>query len=129
MIEAILNRRYYKQCTLGTLLVSNLFSCVTLELPWNNNQNNISCIPEGGYLCKFLEYSPSKKYRNVYHVTGTGNRLGILIHPGNYARDTHGCILLGQYTHNFTIINSQATLRKFNESLNKEDFFLTIMKG
>ena len=56
-------------------------------------------IPAGVYHCG--KY-PSKKFGLRYHVRDVPERTYILIHAGNFVRDTHGCILLGmnrQYEH------------------------------
>jgi len=69
-----------------------LFRCVTLELPWRSNQSFISCIPSGTYKAVHRESDNHKKHLLLLGVTG---RDWILIHPGNYKKDTEGCILLG----------------------------------
>ena len=71
---------------------------VTLELPWRDNQHQISCIPEGDYVVK-------KVINRITHggmalpisfeLSDVPNRAGILIHPGNTISDTRGCILVG----------------------------------
>ena len=63
----------------------------TLEGLHNNNQEN-SCIPTGNYN---LEEWQGEKHKNVYHLMNVPGREKILIHPGNYLRDTIGCILVG----------------------------------
>lgn len=69
----------------------------TLELPLSGNRRNESCIMPGMYLVE-RHQSPSKGdcYRvrelDGQHVEG---RTHILIHKGNYTRDTLGCILPG----------------------------------
>ena len=69
-----------------------LFSCVTLELPWRNNERRISRIPNGIYpVFKHI----SSKFGNSLWVQDVPNRSEILIHVGNYNRDTLGCILVG----------------------------------
>lgn len=74
--------------------------CLTLEDVWCDNQRNISCIPEGEYIC--LRFS-SFKFGDTYLVQDVPGREGILFHVGNYAGapgeidgDTQGCILLGR---------------------------------
>lgn len=70
-----------------------LFQAVSLELPWNGNLRNVSCIPTGSYLVSKVvspKFGPGTF--SVNNVPGRGN---ILIHPGNYTRDIEGCILLG----------------------------------
>jgi hypothetical protein len=82
--------------TLGnfTLTVNDVevLKGVTLELPWMNNQHQISCILPGIY---DLELFNSIKFGKCLHVVNVQGRDGILIHKGNYNRDTHGCILVG----------------------------------
>ncbi len=75
------------------------FSSFTLELPWRDNRQNVSCIPAGTYP---LVWHESKKHK-AFHVKDVPGRSGILIHSGNLAGDTdkgfktdsEGCILLG----------------------------------
>lgn len=69
------------------------FECVTLELPWKDNQRSVSCIPEGNYQVE-LYNSPSQG-PGTFHVKDVPARSYILIHPGNYTKDSEGCILLG----------------------------------
>lgn len=83
--------------TLGRLKIFNesgnlLFECYTLELPYINNEKNISSIPANDYVCKLIV---SRKFGIVFQVLNVVNRGNILIHKGNYTTDTHGCILLG----------------------------------
>jgi hypothetical protein len=65
---------------------------VTLELPWLNNQHQISCILPGVY---DLELWNSEKFGKCLHVRMVPDRDAILIHKGNFNKDTHGCILVG----------------------------------
>ena len=85
------------QQTEGVLYVIDdnkiIFDCKTLELPWENNERRISCIPDGNYKCV---KRVSKKYGHHWHVLDVENRSLILIHHGNYNRDTLGCILVGK---------------------------------
>ncbi len=36
----------------GVILINNIPLVLTLELPWRDNQRNISCIPAGSYTCR-----------------------------------------------------------------------------
>lgn len=67
--------------------------CLSLELPWLNNEPSKSCIPKGEYLCKKI-ISPSRG--EVYEVQNVPNRTHILIHKGNWTTDSLGCILVGE---------------------------------
>ena len=70
--------------------------CDTLELPWKDNQRNISCIPEGVYKVR-LRLARESATRDYLHllVQDVPNRDWILFHRGNSAKDTSGCILVG----------------------------------
>jgi hypothetical protein len=79
---------------LGTIRTSDGEQvCKTLELPWDRNQRNISCIPCGNYVV--TDYT-SVKYPSAFVVLSVPGRSGILIHAGNYVTDTEGCILVGK---------------------------------
>ena len=110
-----------KIVTIGNLEIisdfgKKLFKCITLELPDLQNQKKISRIPSGIYNCKKII---SPKFGNVYQVTNVVNRDKILIHAGNFKKDTHGCILLGHDLHKniiskeHWISSSKATLQEF----------------
>ena len=99
-MRVILNRIYEQKDlqTKGELYILNdsheeIFRCKTLELPWRDNKKRISCIPDGSYKCvKRI----SKKYGHHWHILEVPNRSLILIHHGNYNKDTLGCILVGE---------------------------------
>jgi len=80
--------------------VDEVFSCVVLEPPFKDNKKNISSICSGIYTAK-LRWS--EKYKWHYHIQDVEGRELILIHFGNYYRDTRGCLLFGA---NFTDINN-----------------------
>lgn len=83
-------RKYHKQGTNGTLYINNKPICFTIELPWNNNKINTSCIPQGNYK---LAKRYSKKHGNHLWVKNVPNRSLILIHPANHAlQELKGCI-------------------------------------
>jgi hypothetical protein len=92
-------------CTQGELSVNGTFQCYTLELPVKDGLTG-SAIPPGKYLIQML---PSPKFESssdpwvmqyagsIPHVLGLpATRSNILIHWGNDAADTEGCILVGQ---------------------------------
>ena len=79
-------------CTFGLIELDGLHIGVTLELPWLNNQNNISCIPLGNYKCN---RHSSLKFGTVWEIMNVANRNEILIHAGNLPHETHGCVLVG----------------------------------
>ncbi|MGB1299218.1 MAG: DUF5675 family protein [Psychrobium sp.] len=69
------------------------FSCYTLELPWINNHQNISCIPAGTYEC-VKHMSP--RFGDCISIKNVVGRTDVLIHYGNFTGDTLGCILVGE---------------------------------
>lgn len=87
--------------TFGVIFFEDGFGLHTLELPWEDNQRNISCIPCGIYTC---EMAGSPRWGSVYHIRDVPERSHILFHPGNWAgrksmpqflSKVEGCILLG----------------------------------
>lgn len=70
------------------------FTLKTLELPFNDNMENISCINPGIYQCEELLH---EKFGRCFHILNVEGRKGVLIHTGNFLDDTHGCILVGLY--------------------------------
>ncbi len=97
-----------KKQSLGRLYlydgVDQIFTSVTMELPDKANKKNISRIPAGKYKVK---KRTSKKFGHHFHVLDVPGRDYILMHPGNYYKQTHGCILLGQ---RFADINNDREL-------------------
>lgn len=119
--------------TLGQLYffngISKVFECKTLELPWLNNQKQISCITPGIY--KAVKHnSPSKGY--CFHIKDVPGRSHILIHSGNYNKDTLGCVLVGKDFIDLNrdgltdITESKKTLEKMLALL-PEEFEITIV--
>ena len=90
-----IKRTYLSDRTLGQLTATSpkgVFQGVTLELPDKGNEKDISCIPEGEY--KLTVYN-SVKFGECLMVNNVHGRDAILIHKGNFTKDTHGCILPG----------------------------------
>lgn len=80
-------------CTLGRLTYGE-FKCFTLELPWKDNRNDVSCIPAGSYRATKY-WSPGKK-QQVLLLHDVPGRSLVEIHSGNYTRQIEGCILVGK---------------------------------
>ena len=78
-------------CTIGRLSYGD-FRCVTLELPWHDNQTDISCIPAGTYNARQYD---SPKHGRVILLDDVPERSMIEIHAGNFTRQIEGCILAG----------------------------------
>jgi hypothetical protein len=127
MISVFVIRKELSQSqTIGTLEVVNggveLFSCMTLELAWNNNARQISCIPYGEYNCEKKEATAAIPYQHVT-VLNVRDRSGIAIHKANYASQLRGCIAVGDKhvdmnkDGNLDVTNSSNTFKKLIEIL------------
>ncbi|WP_417370827.1 DUF5675 family protein [Gelidibacter japonicus] len=89
-MELVLHRAYFEEGTNGALFNSGKFLCHTIELPWNNNKRNISCIPEGVYE---IEPRFSKRFKHHLILKDVKDRSFILFHPANDAlKELQGCI-------------------------------------
>lgn len=117
-----------EQGTLGELLIDGVFFCYTMELPWKDNESDVSCIPDGKYQVTW-RFSESHG-RNLYHVEGVSGRSGVEIHPGNTDHDSLGCILLGDKLGELygqeAVLNSVIAVTMFEHKMNKQPFTLII---
>lgn len=94
MSEIIIRTLSLSDCTIGQLeLVGTPFKCFTLELPWLDNKQNISCVPAGTYK---YEKRKSPSLGQVIHILDVENRTWIYIHAGNFTSQIQGCVLVGQ---------------------------------
>ena len=116
--------------TIGSLDLFNndnelLFSCVTLERGWNDNERNISCVPKGEYKAVF-EYS-NKFKTSLWELKNVPNRSECKFHSSNYWYQLNGCIALGLQVldinnDNFTdVTRSKPTMEVFHEILRYEN--------
>ena len=83
--------------TLGALFIDDHWQCHTLEdiiRPVGEKIYGETAIPPGRYK---LVLSMSNRFKKILpEVLAVPNFTGIRIHAGNTAKDTHGCLLLGQ---------------------------------
>lgn len=138
MLQAFLIRRETSdQGTIGILVFPTLgFSCFTMELPWRDNKQNISCIPVGSYR---VDYRESKRRGPCYHIKGVDERTYILKHSGNFAGDvekgfkshSQGCVLVGLYLGVLqgqkAVLSSKFAMTELVEAVGKQSFQLTIL--
>ena len=95
--------------TIGKLYIDGVYFCDTLEdkvRDYNKDGDLLdkgeikifgeTAIPYGTYKMK-LSYSPKFK-RMLPRLFNVPHFEGILIHRGNMAKDSHGCILVGKNT-------------------------------
>lgn len=111
--------------TRGVFVFNGIPLCYTLELPWNENAQSISCIPEGAY---DVHKSTSQKFGQVFRFAYVRGRSGILIHSGNTIRDTTGCILPGLDANSNGVLSSKLALNRLLNTL-PENFKLLISEA
>lgn len=102
--------------TIGRMYINGAYFCDTLEDPvrdtnkngvFDNGEKKIAgdtAIPYGTYPVT-VDVSPKFK-RELPRLSGVPEFEGILIHRGNTAKDTAGCILVGENKVKGKVINS-----------------------
>lgn len=89
-MELVIIRTYHADGTNGKLYTNGSFQCYTIELPWEDNLPQRSCIPEGRYELKKRYSTRFGQHLLVENVKG---RELILLHPANDAlKELRGCI-------------------------------------
>ncbi len=72
-----------------------LFSCVGMELPWKDNEQQISCIPlNSNYACQKVKATAAIPYEHIW-ITNVKGRSGVCIHKANFVSSLRGCIAVG----------------------------------
>ena len=134
--------------TIGKLYLNGVYFCDTLEdtdrglyqgMPLQKIKDlkikGATAIPKGKYKVTMNVVSPRFSKRATYQFCqGKLPRLlnvdgyeGVLIHIGNTAKDTEGCILVGQNKVVGQVINSTVTFQKlYAEMLKYQTIILTI---
>jgi hypothetical protein len=124
------------QGTEGIVIYNGKY-CYSLELPWRDNKQNMSCVPKGEYDAQ-IRISP--RFGRVYWVLEVEGRSYILIHSGNWAgatdlgykTHTSGCILLGKYRGELqgqrAVLASRPALRQFIDTMQNKPFKLIIIE-
>jgi hypothetical protein len=127
-MKVVIKREYGPEQTKGDAAIEQngfpFFQFKTLELPWKNNQRNISCIPEGAY--KAIKHV-SPTFGDSIWIKNVPNRSEILVHVGNFVGsdnprtgrpDLRGCIAPGNAFRDITgdgiveVVSSKNTLNK-----------------
>jgi hypothetical protein len=105
-VKLLIVRCYGKSETKDNMIVFDaddiVYRCKGLELPWNNNMHDVSCIPEGTYDAEKITRPNGKP---AIWIKDVPDRSEILIHVANYANnnpathkpDLKGCIAPGVY--------------------------------
>lgn len=133
--------------TIGKLYIDGKYFCDTIEdkdrglsqtrsLAWNKSHKVYAktAIPTGRYMITLGVRSPKFSQRKAYDFCGGClPRLlnvpafdGILIHAGNTAEDSCGCVIVGENKVVGKVINSLATLKRLYEILNTSKGYIYI---
>ena len=97
------------------------FFCDTLEPTWRDYKHGgrkvrgCSAIPEGRYPV-VITYSPKMK-EWLPLLVNVPMFSGIRIHAGNTAKDTQGCILVGQNLKKGMVLNSRIWLKRLKDKI------------
>jgi len=107
----IIRDTFSDKSTIGKLFINGELFCDTLENPYINNERNISCIPAGQYKVR-LRLARESATRDYLHllVQDVPDRSYILFHRGNTAKDTRGCILVGNGRKQDIVENSRLAM-------------------
>ena len=102
----------------------------TLEPPDRDNKPRESCIPAGEYVFRRSYYNAGKY--PVFEAENVPGRSQILIHIGNGAADTEGCILIGMHlisrSDGLAVYPSRPAFNEFMASLKGEDAFTLVVR-
>lgn len=150
-MELTLNRIARKATyTIGHLYIDGKYFCDTIEdkdrglsqeYPVTVNKNmkrrGVTAIPVGRYRITMDVVSPKFSLKTAYQFCGGKlPRLinvpafdGVLIHIGNTANDTEGCILVGENKLVGKVLNSTATFKRLYERLKacNDDIFIRVV--
>lgn len=117
-----LARSYLEDKTVGWLKGDGV-DFVTLELRWANNEQNVSCIPEGCYLLK-RDKTGRHQWYSVQDVEG---RTFIELHEAHSTKDLLGCIGLGiSFDDEYNLRFSNKALIDLNDAISDDDCILHI---
>lgn len=101
-----------------------------------NNRPNVSCIPEGLYICRRTRYN--RGGYETFEVTNVPGRSHILFHIANTEEDIEGCIGLGtrlgtlrvkdedtgELRYKLAVLESKKAFQEFMESMKGIDEFM-----
>lgn len=142
-MQLTLERRWRKDTyTIGRLFIDGELFCNTIEdkdrelyqgmpeaIIRQEKVYGETAIPYGRYRVTMKVQSPkfanSKKYAKckgyIPRLLDVPGFSGILIHIGNYAKDSYGCILVGENTKKGAVLNSTTWFWKLYDKLKEAD--------
>ncbi|UOF80648.1 hypothetical protein [Caudoviricetes sp.] len=114
----LIRETFTNESTIGSLYINDKFECFSLEdVVRKEKIKGKTAIPDGVYEL-IITMSPKFK-RELPRLLNVPNYEGVLIHAGNSAKDTDGCILVGTSRKENWISNSQTALLSLLNKLEK----------
>lgn len=142
-MELTVIRKYKKDTyTIGKLYIDGTYFCDTIEdkdrnlyqgmsLDWLKEEKvyGETAIPYGRYKITLKVQSPKFKGKKQYEkcdayiprLENVPGFDGILVHIGNYAKDSYGCILVGENKAKGAVVNSTSWFWKLYDILKAAD--------
>jgi len=115
--------------TFGVLSFEGVPVCVTVERAWKDNAANISCIPIGTYR---VAKTNSHHFGLTWEIKDVPERSHILMHKGNVATDSKGCVVVGSTFGELgsvpAVLSSGAAFKKLEKIL-PDEFMLEVVKS
>ena len=128
----LVRKTFTEESTTGELSIDGKFECFTLEDKVRAVKiHGKTAIPEGIYEV-IINFS-SRFKKPLPRLLKVPNFEGILIHPGNTAADTEGCILVGTSKGKDSVGNSRVAFKalftKLEAGLKKDKIFIQVVGG
>lgn len=142
-LELLLDRKWKKDdYTIGRLFIDGEFFCNTLEDTDRGLSSEMTAeqirkvkiqsktaIPTGRYQITLAVQSPRFKDKKAYRfcegylprLQAVKGYAGVLIHIGNYPKDTDGCILVGENKIKGAVVNSTVWFERLYKILKAVD--------
>lgn len=105
------------------------FECLSLEHAYQQSDNSYKPkLPDGVYTCvRGTHMLHNLVPFETFEITGVPGATGILLHKGNYNKDSEGCVLLGDSLGAGCILDSADAFERFLKSQSGVDkFILTV---
>lgn len=87
----------------------------TIERPWLGNHPDVSCVPDGKYICE--QHVKSNNGQKCWELQNVPGRTAILIHTGNTEGDSEGCIIIGLMFNDQGVLESELALDQLHTIL------------
>jgi hypothetical protein len=133
----VLTRHYFNNCTRGVITFPDGYKLHTIENPWKENKQRLSCIPEGSYELRMraspvVQRTSRGKYVEGWEVVDVPNRSYIMFHIANTAADVEGCIGVGvregEIAGKPAVLKSRVGFNKFMNSMKGRDVWTLVIR-